>query len=56
MYLIAGRELPFRVGVNFNREEADETGQTDAMGATAENSEAPGGIIGFKLTYWQAPC
>merc|ERR1712223_2158869 len=53
---VCTRALPFRVGVNFNREEADETGQTDAMGATAENSGAPGGIIGFKLTYWQAPC
>ena len=26
MYLIAARALPFKIGVNFNREEADETG------------------------------
>ena len=55
-YLIAARALPFRVGVNFNRDEADETGEDDAMAATAENSEVPGGIIGFKLTFFQGSC
>ena len=56
MYLIAARALPFRVGVNFNRDEADETGEDDAMAATAENSEVPGGIVGFKLTFFQGTC
>ena len=55
-YLIAARALPFRVGVNFNRDEADETGESDAMAETAENSEVPGGIIGFKLTFFQGTC
>ena len=55
-YLIAARALPFRVGVNFNRDEADETGEDDAMAATAENSEVPGGIVGFKLTFFQGSC
>ena len=56
MYLIAARALPFRVGVNFNRDEADAVGQTDAMASTAENAEVPGGIIGFKLTFFQGSC
>ena len=56
MYLIAARALPFRVGVNFNRDEEDSAGQTDAMAATAENAEVPGGIIGFKLTFFQGSC
>ena len=52
-YLIAARALPFRVGVNFNNNEAD-TG-TDAA-TTGELNEAPGGIVGFKLNYWQGTC
>merc|ERR1712241_287038 len=53
---VCTRALPFKIGVNFNREEADETGESDAMAATAENSEVPGGIIGFKLTFFQGSC
>ena len=55
-YLIAARALPFRVGVNFNRDEDDADGESDAMAATAENSEVPGGIIGFKLQFFQGTC
>jgi len=50
---ICTRALPFRVGVNFNNNEAD-TG-TDAA-TTGELNEAPGGIVGFKLNYWQGTC
>jgi len=53
---VCTRALPFKIGVNFNREEADETGESDAMAATAENSEVPGGIVGFKLTFFQGSC
>ena len=42
--------------MNFNRDEEDSAGQTDAMAATAENAEVPGGIIGFKLTFFQGSC
>jgi hypothetical protein len=53
---VCTRALPFRVGVNFNRDEDDADGESDAMAATAENSEVPGGIIGFKLTFFQGTC
>ena len=54
-YLVAARALPFRVGVNFNNAEID-TMVADSKADVAEQSEAPGGIVGFKISYWQGSC
>ena len=53
--IFTARQLPFRVGVNFD------AGEINAIvdASMAEKNEfqgAPGGIIGFKLTYWQVAC
>jgi len=52
---ICSRELPFRLGVNFDNQEIA-TKIADAMATVSEASEAPGGIVGFKLTFWQVGC
>lgn len=54
-YTVCTRQLPFRIGVNFD---ADEQNQlvTASMAILNESMGAPGGIIGFKLTYWQLAC
>merc|ERR1712066_52578 len=52
---VCTRTLPFRVGVNFDNNEGA-TLTTNAMADTNEQSEAPGGIVGFKLKYWQVAC
>jgi len=52
---ICSRTLPFRVGVNFDNQEIA-TVLADSMGTVQEQSESPGGITGFKLTFWQVGC
>jgi len=52
---ICSRQLPFRVGVNFDDNEAASVA-ADAMALSNEQVAAPGGIVGFKLTYWQVGC
>jgi len=52
---ICTRQQPFRIGVNFdNREAADVN--ADDMATLSEQNLFPGGIIGFKLTYFQRSC
>ena len=58
MYLyfsIAGRHLPFRVGVEFDNNELD-TIVTKAKTDTIEQGGSPSGFLGFKLTYFQVAC
>ena len=46
------KKKPFRVGVKFDETETC----TIAAGNTCEWDTIPGGIIGFKLIYWQVAC
>ena len=58
MYLffsIAGRHLPFRVGVEFDNNELD-TIVTKVMTNLIEQQGSPSGFLGFKLTYFQVAC
>ena len=50
--LITAQQTPFVVGVNFDGDEVLGANTAD----TAEHKLAPGGIIGFKLTYFQRAC
>ena len=54
-FYIPARHLPFRVGVNFDSNERDSVSTAD-MTTLNEANGAPGGIIGFKLTYFQISC
>merc|ERR1711899_310543 len=52
---VCTRQTPFRVGVNFNSAEVAGV-ITATMASVIEQGEAPGGILGFKLSYWQGAC
>merc|ERR1711971_481848 len=52
---VCGRHLPFRVGVDFDNNERDSIVTKDKTTVT-EQCGSPGGIIGFKLTYFQVSC
>merc|ERR1712241_522990 len=52
---VCTRQTPFRVGVNFNSAEVAGI-ITATMATLIEQGEAPGGILGFKLSYWQGAC
>ena len=54
-FYIPARHLPFRVGVNFDNAERDSIVDADMTTVTEQNG-SPGGIIGFKLTYYQISC
>ena len=51
---ISAQVSPFRVKVHFNDNEAD--GAITSMAHLQEQDLAPGGIVGFQLTYWQVAC
>jgi len=52
---VCARHLPFRVGVDFDNGERDSIVAADMTTVTEQNG-SPGGIIGFKLTYFQVSC
>merc|ERR1712172_51045 len=52
---VCARHLPFRVGVDFDNHEQDSVSTAD-MTTLNEANGSPGGIIGFKLTYYQISC
>merc|ERR1711971_439701 len=52
---VCARHLPFRVGVNFDNAERDSIVTADMTTLTEQNG-SPGGIVGFKLTYFQVSC
>merc|ERR1711997_1040231 len=52
---VCARHLPFRVGVDFDNGERDSIVTADMTTVTEQNG-SPGGIIGFKLTYYQVSC
>ena len=54
-FYIPARHLPFRVGVDFDNGERDSIVAADMTTVTEQNG-SPGGIIGFKLTYFQVSC
>ena len=54
-FYIPARHLPFRVGVDFDNHEQDSVSTAD-MTTLNEANGSPGGIIGFKLTYYQISC
>ena len=54
-FYIPARHLPFRVGVDFDNNELDSIVTADMTTVTEQNG-SPGGIIGFKLTYFQVSC
>jgi len=55
---VCARHLPFRVGVDFDSNERDAYTAIAAadMSNILEANGSPGGIIGFKLTYYQISC
>lgn len=53
---VCARHVPFRVGVHFDANEADAAASMAAMTSMSDYSGAPGGIIGFKLAYYQLSC
>merc|ERR1711935_1022123 len=53
---VCGRHLPFRVGVDFDANERDNSAVAASKATLNEQQGSPGGIIGFKLTYWQVVC
>ena len=55
-FFIAGRHLPFRVGVDFDSNERENSAVAAEMATLNEQQGSPGGIVGFKLTYWQVAC
>ena len=57
-FYIPARHLPFRVGVDFDSNERDAYTAIAAadMSNILEANGSPGGIIGFKLTYYQISC
>ena len=50
---ILARNTPFIVGVNFD---ANEFSNDADDGTKTELGDFPGGIVGFKMTYFQRPC
>merc|ERR1711935_992757 len=52
---VCARHLPFRVGVDFDNNERDSIVTADKT-TTTEQCGSPGGIVGFKLTYFQVSC
>merc|ERR1719273_2634638 len=52
---VCTRNQPFRVGVKFDDNEIH-TAATASMAQLGEQSQFPGGITGFKLTYFQRSC
>ena len=57
IYLIfTARRAPFTVGVNLDMNEVTDDQVANAMAAKIEAGEGPGGIIGFKLIYYQVAC
>jgi len=53
---VCTRRAPFTVGVNLDMNEVTDDQVANAMAAKIEAGEGPGGIIGFKLTYYQVAC
>jgi len=53
---ICTRRAPFTIGVNLDSNEATGADAADEMAADNEASEIPGGITGFKLTFFQVAC
>ena len=53
--ILKARRTPFVVGVVFDDMEVASIAG-DAKANNNEMSEIPGGIIGFKLDYWQVAC
>ena len=51
-FKISAKKKPFRVGVRFDETEICSA----AKGTTCEWDTVSGGIIGFKLIYWQTSC
>ena len=52
---ITARVTPFRVSVHFDNNEQNTATAAD-MATVNEFQGGPGGIIGFKLHYWQVSC
>merc|ERR1719361_1498314 len=52
---VCARHLPFRVGVDFDNNERASI-VTAVMTTLLEQQGSPGGIVGFKLTYFQVGC
>ncbi len=53
----SGRASPFRLTFKTDADEvSDATAAADEEADVEEQSEAPGGIIGFSLDYQQQPC
>lgn len=54
-YTVCTRHLPFRIGVHFDAGELNSAAAA-SMYDDNEFAGAPGGIVGFKLEYWQVAC
>merc|ERR1739844_157945 len=53
---VCTRRAPFTVGVNFDSNELTDNQVANAMATLIEMGEGPGGIVGFKLIYYQVAC
>merc|ERR1712083_865593 len=53
---VCTRRAPFTVGVNLDMNEVTDDQVANAMATLIEAGEGPGGIVGFKLTYFQVAC
>ena len=54
--IFTARRAPFTVGVNFDSNELTDDQVANAMATLIEMGEGPGGIVGFKLIYYQVAC
>merc|ERR1739842_43450 len=53
---VCSRSLPFKVSINFDSNEIVGTSAADSSANVGEQSEGPGGITGFQLSYYQISC
>ena len=54
--IISAKIKPFRVGVNFDGYEVCATAATNTCDYDLAAANEPGGIVGFKLIYFQKSC
>ena len=55
-FKISAKRKPFRVGVRFDEDEVCSAAKAESCEWDMGSNHAPGGITGFKLTYWQTAC
>ena len=54
IFCFSARVIPFTIG--FVSDDTEVLGAPAINAAANEQTEDPGGIVGFQLMYWQQPC